>query len=39
AFNCYKQFDYPIITWNVTFPHDKPKPPSQPPQPPQVNYQ
>ncbi|CAF1219201.1 unnamed protein product [Adineta steineri] len=38
VFKCYKQIDYPIITWNVTFP-DKPKPLPQPPQPPQVNYQ
>ncbi len=35
AFDCQKPLDYPILTWNVTFP-DKPKPPPQPPQPPKV---
>jgi hypothetical protein len=39
ALNCGKQFDYPVITWNVTFPSDKPKPSPLPPQPPKVNYQ
>ncbi|CAF2669724.1 unnamed protein product [Rotaria sp. Silwood2] len=39
AFDCYKRFDYPILTWNVTFPSDKPKPLPQPPRPPKVNYQ
>ncbi|CAF1450802.1 unnamed protein product [Adineta ricciae] len=37
ALNCRKQFDYPILTWNVTFPSDKPKPLPKPPQPPKVS--
>ncbi|CAF1053714.1 unnamed protein product, partial [Rotaria sordida] len=36
VFNCYERFDYPILTWNVTFPTDKPKPLPQPPQPPKL---
>ncbi len=39
AFDCQKQFDYPIVAWNITLPSDKPKPPPRPPQPPKVNYQ
>ncbi|CAM4785122.1 unnamed protein product [Rotaria magnacalcarata] len=33
TFGCEKQSDFPVFSWNVTFP-DKPKPPPQPPQPP-----
>ncbi|CAM2712972.1 unnamed protein product [Rotaria socialis] len=33
AFECQPQTDFPIFSWNVTFP-DKPKPTPQPPQPP-----
>lgn len=35
ALNCERQFDFPVLIWNVTFP-DKPKPPPQPPHPPLV---
>ncbi|CAF3153509.1 unnamed protein product [Rotaria sp. Silwood2] len=33
TFGCEKQSDFPVFSWNVTFP-DKPKPPPRPPQPP-----
>ncbi|CAF0924132.1 unnamed protein product [Rotaria sp. Silwood1] len=33
AFECEPQRDFPIFSWNVTFP-DKPKPSPRPPQPP-----
>ena len=36
AFDCERQFDFPILNWNVTFP-DKPKPPPRPPQTPSVS--
>ncbi|CAF1315960.1 unnamed protein product [Adineta ricciae] len=33
AFECQPQRDFPVFSWNVTFP-DKPKPTPQPPKPP-----
>jgi hypothetical protein len=33
---CEKQSDFPVFSWNVTFP-DKPKPTPRPPQPPAVS--
>lgn len=33
---CEKQSDFPVFSWNVTFP-DKPKPHPRPPQPPAVS--
>jgi len=38
ALGCNKQYDYPVLVWNVTFP-DKPKPQPKAPQPPKVIYQ
>lgn len=36
AFHCHEQLDYPILSWNVTFPPDRPKPRPHPPSPPLV---
>ena len=36
AFECQPQTDFPVFSWNVTFPN-KPKPTPKPPQPPAVS--